>query len=78
VSARANREAAAERTPTGGVTVSAVVVTWNRAERLLGLLESLAAQDVDLELVQIENASGDSSLDREPSLCRLNTALRAG
>ena len=49
---------------TSSVTVSAVVVTWNSAERLPGLLESLAAQAVDLELVQVDNASTDASLEQ--------------
>jgi GT2 family glycosyltransferase len=43
-------------------TLSALVVTWNSGRRLAGLLDSLAAQGVELELVQVDNASSDDSV----------------
>ncbi len=48
--------------------VSAIVVTWNRAELVLRCLQALAAQqDVALELIVVDNASTDDTaalLDR--------------
>jgi hypothetical protein len=46
------------------VRVAAIVVSWNSAEHLEALLASLEAQDhPDLEVVVIDNASGDASTE---------------
>lgn len=44
--------------------VAAIVIAWNSAEQLAPLLESLDAQDhPDLEVVVLDNASGDASVE---------------